>query len=94
MIGSIIGAIVIGAIIGALGRLFAPGRQNISLVVTIIVGIIAAFLGTALWEGVLAGEGNQDTGGIDWIEHIIQVVLAVIGVIIAARLLGNRSRTR
>ncbi|WP_298459256.1 GlsB/YeaQ/YmgE family stress response membrane protein [uncultured Cellulomonas sp.] len=92
MIGSIIGAIVIGAIIGALGRLFAPGRQNISILVTIIVGIIAAFIGSAIWAA-LADPGNTDTNGIDWIEHIIQVVLAVIGVIIAARLLGNRSRT-
>jgi uncharacterized membrane protein YeaQ/YmgE (transglycosylase-associated protein family) len=92
MIGSIIGAIVIGAIIGALGRLFAPGKQNISIPVTIIVGIIAALLGSAIW-GALASDGNQDTGGIDWIEHIIQVVLAVIGVTIAARVLGkNRSR--
>lgn len=91
MIGSIIGAIVIGAIIGALGRLFAPGRQNISLVVTIIVGIIAAFLGSAIW-GALASPGNQDTGGIDWIEHLIQIILAVIGVTIAARVLGKDRR--
>jgi uncharacterized membrane protein YeaQ/YmgE (transglycosylase-associated protein family) len=91
MIGSIIGAIVIGAIIGALGRLFAPGRQNISIPVTIIVGIIAAFLGTLIWNAI-ASPGNQDTGGIDWIEHIIQLVLAVIGVTLAARLLGNNRR--
>jgi len=89
MIGSIIGAIVIGAIIGALGRLFAPGRQNISIIVTIIVGIIAALLGTAIWNAI-ADTGNQDTNGIDWIEHIIQLVLAVIGVTIAARILGKR----
>jgi uncharacterized membrane protein YeaQ/YmgE (transglycosylase-associated protein family) len=92
MIGSIIGAIVIGAIIGALGRLFAPGKQNISIPVTIIVGIIAALIGSAIW-GALASPGNEDTGGIDWIEHIIQVILAVIGVTIAARVLGkNRGR--
>ena len=91
MIGSIIGAIVIGAIIGALGRLFAPGRQNISILVTIIVGIIAALLGSAIW-GALAAPGNEDTAGIDWIEHLIQIILAVIGVSIAARMLGNRHR--
>ncbi len=91
MIGSIIGAIIIGAIIGALGRLFAPGKQNISIPVTIIVGIIAALLGSAIW-GALASQGNQDTAGIDWIEHIIQVILAVIGVTIAARVLGKNRR--
>jgi uncharacterized membrane protein YeaQ/YmgE (transglycosylase-associated protein family) len=87
----IITAIIIGAIIGLLGRLFAPGRQNISIVVTIIVGIIAALLGTAIWSAI-ASPGNADTAGIDWIELIIQIVLAVIGVILAARLLGNRRR--
>lgn len=91
MIGSIIGAIIIGTIIGLLGRLFAPGKQHISILVTIIVGIIAAFLGSAIWAA-LADPGNVDTDGIDWIEHIIQIILAVIGVIIAARLLGNRHR--
>ena len=35
MIGVIIWAIVIGAIIGALGRLVVPGRQNISIWLTI-----------------------------------------------------------
>ena len=68
-----------------------PGKQNISILVTIIVGIIAAFLGSAIWAA-LASPGNEDTGGIDWIEHIIQIVLAVIGVTIAARMLGNRRR--
>lgn len=87
-IGSIIAAIVVGLIIGALGRLFAPGKQNISILVTIIVGILAALLGT--W---IAGQiGVEDTGGIDWIELIIQVVLAVIGVTIAANMLGRRRR--
>lgn len=87
----IITAIIIGAIIGLLGRLFAPGKQNISIIVTIIVGIIAAFIGTAIWNAI-ASPGNQDTSGIDWIELIIQIVLAVIGVSIAARVLGNRHR--
>lgn len=84
----IITAIIIGAVIGLLGRLFAPGKQNISILVTIIVGIVAALLGTALANGV----SSADTAGIDWIELIFQVVLAVIGVILAARLMGNRAR--
>lgn len=87
-IGSIIAAIVIGLIIGLLGRLFAPGRQNISLLVTIIVGILAALAGT--W--IAGAIGVEETGGIDWIELAIQIGLAVIGVTIAANLLGSRRR--
>jgi uncharacterized membrane protein YeaQ/YmgE (transglycosylase-associated protein family) len=84
----IISAIIVGLIIGLLGRLFAPGRQNINLLVTIIVGIIAAFLGTVIAQNI----GVAETNGIDWIQLLIQIVLAVIGVIIAARMLGGRRR--
>ena len=87
-IGGIISAIVVGIIIGALGRLFAPGKQRISILVTILVGIAAALLGTWIASMISA----EDTPGIDWIELIIQIVLAVLGVTLAAQLLGRRSR--
>ena len=87
-ISGLISAIVVGIIIGALGRLFAPGRQRISILVTILVGIAAALLGT--WIASMLGV--EDTGGIDWIELLIQIVLAVLGVTLAAQMLGRRSR--
>jgi len=49
----IITAIVVGLIIGALGRLVVPGKQNIPIWLTILVGIVAALIGTsspAPWE--------------------------------------------
>ena len=44
--GAIIGSIITGAIIGALARVFMPGRQNISIIWTIILGAVGAFVGT------------------------------------------------
>jgi uncharacterized membrane protein YeaQ/YmgE (transglycosylase-associated protein family) len=85
-IGGIISAIVVGLIIGALGRLFAPGRQKVSILVTMVIGILAALLGT--WVASLIGA--EATSGIDWIELIIQIALAVIGVTLAAQTLGRR----
>ncbi|SKC59532.1 transglycosylase [Krasilnikoviella flava] len=85
----IITAIIIGAIIGALGRLVVRGRQNISIIVTIIVGIIAALLGT--WVASLFDV--SDTGGIDWIELLFQIVLAAIGVSIVAGMGGRKQTT-
>jgi uncharacterized membrane protein YeaQ/YmgE (transglycosylase-associated protein family) len=85
----IITAIIIGAIIGALGRLVVRGRQNISIIVTIIVGIIAALLGT--WVASLFDV--SDTGGIDWIELLFQIVLAAIGVSIVAGMGGRKQKT-
>jgi uncharacterized membrane protein YeaQ/YmgE (transglycosylase-associated protein family) len=86
MIGTILWGIIGGAIIGVLARLLLPGRQNISMLVTVVVGILAALLGGVLadWLGV------GDTAGIDWIRHGIQIALAVVGVYLAARLSAGR----
>jgi uncharacterized membrane protein YeaQ/YmgE (transglycosylase-associated protein family) len=89
-ITGIISAIIIGLIIGALGRLVAPGRQAIPIWLTIVVGIIAAFVGTAIARDL----GYANTRGIDWLEIITQVVLAAIGVSIAAGFYGRRNITR
>ena len=85
-IGSIIGAIIIGLVLGVLGRLFAPGKQNIPIWLTIVVGIVAAFIGTFIARAL----GVADTRGIDWIEIIVQIVVAAIGVSLVAGLYGRR----
>ncbi|MFE9097416.1 GlsB/YeaQ/YmgE family stress response membrane protein [Streptomyces sp. NPDC007264] len=75
-ISSIIGAIVIGLVIGILGRLVVPGRQRIGLLWTILVGIVAALIGS----GIAAAFGVAHTKGVDWIEWLIQIGLAALGV--------------
>ncbi|MEU2737280.1 GlsB/YeaQ/YmgE family stress response membrane protein [Streptomyces sp. NPDC007095] len=75
-ISGIISAILIGIIIGVLGRLVVPGRQRIGILWTILVGIAAAFIGS----GIAAAFGVANTKGIDWIEWIIQIGLAAVGV--------------
>ncbi|MFD6067931.1 GlsB/YeaQ/YmgE family stress response membrane protein [Amycolatopsis sp. WAC 04182] len=86
----IITAIVVGLILGVLGRFFAPGKQSIPIWLTIVVGIVAAFIGTAIARGL----GYADTKGFDWLELITQIVLAGIGVTLAANLYGRRGVTR
>jgi uncharacterized membrane protein YeaQ/YmgE (transglycosylase-associated protein family) len=85
----IISAIIIGLIIGALGRLVVPGRQAIPIWLTILIGIGAALLGTAIARAA----GWADTSGVDWIEVFIQVVLAAVGVALVSGLYGRRSIT-
>jgi uncharacterized membrane protein YeaQ/YmgE (transglycosylase-associated protein family) len=85
-ITGLITALVIGLIIGALGRLVAPGKQNIPIWLTMLVGVIAALLGTALAFAV----GVAVTPGIDWIELIVQVALAAVGVSAVAGIYGRR----
>jgi uncharacterized membrane protein YeaQ/YmgE (transglycosylase-associated protein family) len=81
---SILGALVIGAVIGALGRLVVPGKQAIPIWLTIVVGIVAALVGSAI-VGPL-----RDTDGIDWIELVVQVGLAAAGVAVVAGLRARR----
>jgi uncharacterized membrane protein YeaQ/YmgE (transglycosylase-associated protein family) len=84
----IITAIIVGAIIGILGRLVVPGRQPIPIWLTIVVGIVAAFIGTFLAR--LFGLPTA-TSGIDWIELVVQVVVAAILVFVVAGAYGRRS---
>ncbi|MFD0206260.1 MULTISPECIES: GlsB/YeaQ/YmgE family stress response membrane protein [Saccharothrix] len=79
-VSGIISALVVGLIIGALGRLVLPGKQSIPIWLTILVGIVAAVIGTFIANAL----GVGDTRGIDWIEVIIQIALAAGGVSLAA----------
>lgn len=88
-IGGIFSAIIIGLIIGALARLILPGRQNIPIWLTIVVGIAAALIGTV----IAAAFGVANTKGIDWIELAFQVGLAMAGVALVSALRSGRGRT-
>jgi uncharacterized membrane protein YeaQ/YmgE (transglycosylase-associated protein family) len=89
-VAGIISALVVGLIIGALGRLVVPGRQNIPIWLTMLIGVGAALLGT-----VIARAANlADTNGFDWIEFFIQVVLAAVGVALVVGVSGRRGVTR
>jgi uncharacterized membrane protein YeaQ/YmgE (transglycosylase-associated protein family) len=88
-ITGVISAILIGIVVGVLGRLVVPGRQNISVLVTILVGIVAAFLGTALARAIGIPTA---TNGIDWLELLVQVIVAALGVALVSAMMG-RGRT-
>jgi uncharacterized membrane protein YeaQ/YmgE (transglycosylase-associated protein family) len=89
-ITGILTALVIGLIIGALGRLVVPGKQKIPIWLTLVIGVVAALVGTSLAQVV----GVAVTPGIDWIELVMQVALAAVGVTIAAAAYGRRAVRR
>lgn len=84
--GNIIGTIIFGAIIGALARLVLPGKQNISVLMTVICGIVGAIIGYYL----AAALGVRHTGGIDWIRDIISVIVAAIAVVAYGSIAGKK----
>ena len=83
----IIVSLIAGIIFGPLARLVLPGKQNISIVLTIVIGIVAAFIGFLIASAL----GVAHTSGVNWIEHLIQVILAAVGVALVA---GTRGRRR
>jgi uncharacterized membrane protein YeaQ/YmgE (transglycosylase-associated protein family) len=83
----IVSAILIGIVVGVLGRLVLPGKQPIGMLVTILVGIVSAFIGTALARAL--GIPTATTG-VDWLELLVQVIVAALGVALVASLMGRR----
>lgn len=57
------------------------GRQHIGILWTLVVGIAAALVGTA----VATGLDVADTDGVDWAEWLIQIGLAALGVAALSR---------
>lgn len=90
-ITGIISAIVIGLIIGVLARLILPGKQNIPIWLTIVVGIVAAFIGTAIARAIGIPTATR---GIDWLELAVQLIVAIIGVGLVAGAYGRRAVRR
>jgi uncharacterized membrane protein YeaQ/YmgE (transglycosylase-associated protein family) len=86
-IGNILWIIIGGAIIGVIARLVMPGRQAIPWWLTILVGIVGMLVGD--WLARLIGV--EETDGIDWIRHILQVVVAVVAIAIIGGIAGRRS---
>jgi uncharacterized membrane protein YeaQ/YmgE (transglycosylase-associated protein family) len=86
-ITGVITAILVGIVVGALGRLALPGKQKIGMLLTILVGIVSAFIGTALARAIGIPTA---TNGIDWLELLVQVVVAAAGVALVAALMGRR----
>jgi len=60
----IITALIVGLVIGALGRLVVPGRQNIPIWLTMVIGVVAALLGTVVARALGIA---TETNGIDWL---------------------------
>ncbi|MEU3220823.1 GlsB/YeaQ/YmgE family stress response membrane protein [Streptomyces sp. NPDC006971] len=85
-------AIIVGLVLGLIARAILPGKQNIPLWLTALLGLIGSILGNAVATGI----GVHDTKGIDWIRHLLQLIGAVIVVGIGsglwARIRGSGSR--
>jgi uncharacterized membrane protein YeaQ/YmgE (transglycosylase-associated protein family) len=67
-------AIIVGFVLGLLAKAIIPGKQHSPLWLTTIFGIIGAIVGNAIARGI----GIDETSGIDWGRHALQLAAAVV----------------
>jgi uncharacterized membrane protein YeaQ/YmgE (transglycosylase-associated protein family) len=84
MIGFILTLIIVGLIAGALARLIIPGRQNLSIPMTILLGIIGSFVGGFLANLIFHGRLSLNPSGI-----IGSIIGAIIVLLIYIRVRGR-----
>lgn len=83
-LGDVVFIVLVGLVIGALGRLAVPGRDPMPIWLTVLVGLVGAFVGGAL--AVSLGFGG---GGI----FILSVLIATVIVIAYRKLVQKRPIT-
>jgi uncharacterized membrane protein YeaQ/YmgE (transglycosylase-associated protein family) len=90
MAATILFYLVVGLVVGLLGRFIAPGdKDNIPLWLTVVCGIAGMVIGGYVYES-FGGDGSP---GLDWTQGIVAVMTAVVLVIVASTLTG-RNTTR
>ncbi|MCX5556618.1 GlsB/YeaQ/YmgE family stress response membrane protein [Streptomyces sp. NBC_00038] len=67
-------AIIVGFVLGLLAKAILPGKQHSPLWLTTVFGIIGAIVGNAIARGI----GIDETSGIDWGRHGLQLAAAVV----------------
>jgi uncharacterized membrane protein YeaQ/YmgE (transglycosylase-associated protein family) len=91
MLGLIISLIVIGLIAGAIARLVVPGKQDLSILATIVLGIVGSFVGGFL--GYLLFHKDSQNGFFQ-LSGIIGSIIGAIIVLLLWTRFGSRSRSR
>ncbi len=84
--GSVFTAILAGIVLGILGRLIIPGRQAIGWILTFTLGIVGAFIGGFLAEGL-----DLD---VWWQVFLVQLAVAAVLVLLASALMRSSAQNR
>jgi uncharacterized membrane protein YeaQ/YmgE (transglycosylase-associated protein family) len=88
MLVTIIAWIVLGAIAGFLARAIMPGTQNLSLGMTIVLGIVGAVVGGLIMWLIGGGDGRGDGDVVNW----GSVIVATLGALLVLFIYGRTRR--
>lgn len=81
-----IGFIIFGLVVGAVARLLVPGRQGLSLLATLALGLVGSVVG-----GVVANAlGTGDIFELNFLGSVIAIATAVVLIVIGERV--NQTR--
>ena len=86
----IIGFLVFGLIVGALARLIKPGRQNLSIFMTLVLGVVGSLIGGVVAK--LFGTGRFFELNI--LGSIVAIVAAVLLIGVAEGVSSGRRSVR
>jgi len=74
---SIIGFAIFGLIVGAIARFLLPGRQSMSIWMTMLLGVVGSFVGGFVSFLIFgSGQGALQTSG--WIMSILGAIIALV----------------
>ena len=89
MIGTVVGAIFVGLIVGALARLILPGKQTIGVVMTILLGAIGSFVGS--WATYKLAYPAEN-GGFRLTAFLVGIIVAMVLISVYVGITGRRGR--
>lgn len=83
-----IGFIVAGLIIGALARLIKPGKQNLGIIATLLLGLVGSVIGGS----IAAMLGTGDIWELNVLGFILAVIASVLLIGVAEAITGSRRK--
>ena len=91
MLGLIISIIVVGLIAGAVARLVIPGKQNLSILMTIVLGIVGSFVGGFLGYLLFGNNGGAGNGFLQPAGIIGSIIGAIIVLLVYLKVSKGRT---
>ncbi|GGK65552.1 GlsB/YeaQ/YmgE family stress response membrane protein [Ornithinimicrobium pekingense] len=90
MLWTIVVALIVGCIVGPLARLILPGKQNISLPMTILLGAVGSLIGSWVGANFLGTEGDQ----FSFWGLILGTIFAIVAVLVYGAVTGRDNSAR
>jgi uncharacterized membrane protein YeaQ/YmgE (transglycosylase-associated protein family) len=83
---AIIGFLVFGLVVGALARLIKPGKQNLSLLMTLLLGVVGSLIGGVVATALGTGSFTE----LNILGAIVAIIAAVLLIGVAESMSGKK----